>query len=107
MARYKAQERHSLRLPVVLSEQVVPGSFAFALNHLVHNKLELIALDAQLKNDGVGASACDPRARLRIVLLARSQGLISSPHRGLAQGGGTHVGVSASGVWKTGFLQAR
>ncbi len=32
MARYKPQERHSLLLPVVLSEQIVPGSFAFALD---------------------------------------------------------------------------
>ncbi len=32
MARYKLQERHSLLLPVVLSEQIVPGSFAFALD---------------------------------------------------------------------------
>lgn len=31
MPRYKPQERRSLLLPVVLSEQIVPGSFAFAL----------------------------------------------------------------------------
>jgi hypothetical protein len=29
MARYKPQDRNSLLLPVVLSEQIVPGSFAF------------------------------------------------------------------------------
>ena len=32
MARYKAQDRNSLLLPVVLSEQIVLGSFAFARN---------------------------------------------------------------------------
>jgi hypothetical protein len=31
MARYKPQDHNSLLLPVVLSEQIVPGSFAFAL----------------------------------------------------------------------------
>ena len=31
MARYKPRDRNSLLLPVVLSEQIVPGSFAFAL----------------------------------------------------------------------------
>ena len=78
MARYKPQDRHSLMLPVVLSEQIVPGSFAFALNYLVDNELDLSALDAQFKNDEVGASAYDPRVMLKIVLLAYSQGLISS-----------------------------
>ena len=35
MARYKPQDRTSLLLPVVLSEQIVPGGFAFALDSLV------------------------------------------------------------------------
>ena len=78
MARYKPQDRNSLLLPVVLSEQIVPGSFAFALNYLVDNELDLKPLDAQFNNDEVGASAYDPRVMLKIVLLAYSQGLISS-----------------------------
>jgi len=78
MARYKPQDRNSLLLPVVLSEQIVPGSFAFALDYLVDNELDLSALDAQFKNDEVGASAYDPRVMLKIVLLAYSQALISS-----------------------------
>lgn len=78
MARYKPQDLNSLLLPVVLSEQIVPGSFAFALNYLVDNELDLKPLDAQFKNDEVGASAYDPRVMLKIVLLAYSQGLISS-----------------------------
>ena len=78
MARYKPQDFNSLLLPVVLSEQLVPGSFAFALNYLVDNELDLSALDAKFKNDEVGASAYDPRVMLKIVLLAYSQGLISS-----------------------------
>ena len=78
MARYKPQDRNSLLLPVVLSEQIVPGSFAFALDYLVDNELDLSPLDAQFKNDAVGASAYDPRVMLKIVLLAYSQGLISS-----------------------------
>jgi transposase len=78
MARYKPQDCNSLLLPVVLSEQIVPGSFAFALDYLVDNELNLTALDAQFKNNEVGASAYDPRVMLKIVLLAYSQGLISS-----------------------------
>ena len=78
MARYKPQDRNSLLLPVVLSDQLVPGSFAFALDYLVDNELDLTAMDARFKNDEVGASAYDPRVMLKIVLLAYSQGLISS-----------------------------
>jgi len=78
MARYKPQDHNSLLLPVVLSEQILPGSFAFALNYLVDHELDLAPLDAQFKNDEVGASAYDPRVMLKIVLLAYSQGLISS-----------------------------
>ena len=80
MARCKPQDHNSLLLPVVLSEQIIPGSFAFALNYLVDHELDLSALDAQFKNDEVGASAHDPRVMLKIVLLAYSQGLISSRH---------------------------
>jgi transposase/IS5 family transposase len=78
MPRYKHQERHSLLLPVVLSEQIVPGSFAFALQYLVDHELDLSAMDAKFNNDEVGASAYDPRVMLKVVLLGYSQGLISS-----------------------------
>jgi transposase len=78
MARYKPQESHSLLLPVVLSEQIEPGSFAFALSYLIDHELDFTALDAQFRNDEVGASAYDPRVMLKIVLLAYSQGILSS-----------------------------
>ena len=78
MPRYKPCDHHALMLPVVLSEQIVPGSFAFALDYLVDHELDLQALDARFKNDTTGASAFDPRVMLKIVLLAYSQGLISS-----------------------------
>jgi transposase len=78
MARYKAQECNSLLLPVMLCEQIVPGSFAFALNHLIDHELDLSELDARFRNDQVGASAYDPRVMLKIVLLAYSQGLVSN-----------------------------
>mgnify|MGYP006150532919 CR=1 FL=1 len=46
MARYKPQECNSLLLPVVLSEQIIPGSFAFALNYLVDHELDPTRIDA-------------------------------------------------------------
>ena len=46
MARYKPQDRNSLLLRVVLSEQILPGSFAFAVDYLVDNELDLNPLMA-------------------------------------------------------------
>ena len=36
---------------MVLSAQIVPGSFAFALDDLFDNELDLATLDTQFKND--------------------------------------------------------
>ncbi len=76
MARYKPQDHNSLLLPAVLSDQVVPGGFAFALNYLVDHELDLSALDAQFKNDEVGASAYDPRVMVEDCV-ARGAGLMA------------------------------
>jgi len=78
MPRYKPVDRSPLLLPVVLSEQIQPGTFEFALDHLVDEELDLSPLDARFRNDQTGASAYDPRVMLKIVLLAYSRGLISS-----------------------------
>lgn len=78
MARYKPVERGGMFIPVVLSEQIQPGTFEFALDHLIDHEIDLSALDARFKNDDTGASAYDPRVMLKIVLLAYSRGLISS-----------------------------
>jgi transposase len=78
MARYKPIERGGMLIPVMLHEQIQPGTFEFALNHLVDHELDLSALDARFNNDEVGASAYDPRVMLKVVLLAYSRGLISS-----------------------------
>jgi transposase/IS5 family transposase len=78
MPRYKPVERNGLFIPVVLDEQIQPGTFEFALRHLVDEELDLSTLDAKFRNDITGASAYDPRVLLKIVLLAYSRGLISS-----------------------------
>jgi plasmid stabilization system protein ParE len=78
MGRYKPVHRDPLLLPVILADQVHPGTFEFALDHLVDHELELSALDARFHKDESGASAYDPRVILTIVLLAYSRRLISS-----------------------------
>jgi len=66
MPRYKPQDRNALLPPVVLSEQILPGSSAFALDYLVDNELDLSELDARFKNDEVSASAYYPRVMLKV-----------------------------------------
>jgi hypothetical protein len=53
----------------VLADQIQPGTFEFALDHLVDHDLDLSTLDTKFRNDEVGASAYDPRVMLKIVLL--------------------------------------
>ncbi len=61
-------------LPVDFEAQLVPGSFAHALHHLV-DTLDLSAFDAHYRNNAVGASAHAPAMLLKAVLLAYSQGI--------------------------------
>ena len=68
-------------IPVVLSEQLQPGTFEFTLDHLIDHELDFSALDARFRNDRTGAPAYDPRVVLKIVLLAYSRGLIQQPRR--------------------------
>ncbi len=51
MARYKPQDRNAQFLPVVVAEQLVPGSFAFALDYLIDHDLDFTTMDAQFNND--------------------------------------------------------
>ena len=77
MARYKVIDMSPRLLPVDLQAQLVPGSFAHALHHLV-DQLDLCAFDAHYRNDDNGACAYAPAVLLKAVLLAYSQGLVSS-----------------------------
>jgi transposase len=77
MARYKLIDMSPRLLPVVLEDQLVPGSFAHAVHHLV-DQLDLSQFDAHYQNDKAGACAYAPSVLLKAVLLAYSQGIISS-----------------------------
>ena len=77
MARYRHVDMNPRLLPVDLEAQLVPGTFAHAVHHLVDG-LDLSAFDAQYRNDDNGAPAHAPAMLLKAVLLAYSQGLVSS-----------------------------
>lgn len=78
MARFKLVHKGLKFLPVDLDRQVLPGSFEFALCHLVDQELDLSSFHERYKNDSEGASAFDPAVLIKIVLLAYSRGIISS-----------------------------
>jgi transposase len=78
MPRYKPIHKGMKLLPVDFDRQIQPGSFEYALCYLIDHELDLSAFHARYKNDHEGASAFDPAALLKIVLLAYSRGLLSS-----------------------------
>jgi hypothetical protein len=54
MPRYKPVDRGPMLVPVVLEEQIQPGTFEFALDRLVDTELDLSELDKKFNNDEVG-----------------------------------------------------
>lgn len=78
MPRFKTPD-HGLKLiPVDFAQQVLPGTFEFALCHLVDHELDFSTLRSRFRNDAGGAPAFDPAVLLKIVLLGYSRGLVSS-----------------------------
>jgi transposase len=78
MPRFKPADYGLQFVAVDLSRQLHPGSFEYALHHLIEHEIDLSEIEARYKNEDEGAWAYDPRVLLKIVLLAYSRGIISS-----------------------------
>lgn len=78
MARFKAIDMSPKFIPVDFSRQILPGSFEYALCHLIDREIDLSELEARYRNDETGAPAYEPALLLKIVLLAYSRGIVSS-----------------------------
>lgn len=79
MARYKPYSYAQGKfIPVHFESQILPGTFEFALNHVIDNTLDLSIFDNRYKNDETGSPAYDPRILLKIILFAYSRGIVSS-----------------------------
>ena len=78
MPRFKTPDYGLKLIPVDFAQQVLPGTFEFALCHLVDNEPDLSTLRASYAKDAGGAPPFDPAVLLKIVLLGYSRGLISS-----------------------------
>lgn len=79
MARYKPVDRHLTKLlPVRFSDQILPGSFEYAVSWLVDHEIDLSVFEHRYCNDQTGAAAYDPAVLLKIVLVGYARGLTSS-----------------------------
>jgi hypothetical protein len=61
MANYKPDlSGQNKFISIDFSQQIVPGTFEYALSHIVDNKLDLARFDRWYHNDEPGAAAYSP-----------------------------------------------
>jgi len=89
MARYKAIDLSPRFLAIDLQKQLLPGSIAHAIHHLLNHDFDLSGFDARYRNDDTGASAYPPGMLLKIILCAYAEGVVSS--RGIERQCREHV----------------
>ena len=56
MARFNLVHMSPRLLPVVLEQQLVPGTFEYALHALIDSEFDLSGLAAKFKNDETGGA---------------------------------------------------
>jgi len=78
MPRFKVVDYSPRFLPIDLSRQLLPGTFEFAVHHLLEREIDLSHIESRYCNEELGASAYEPRILLKIVLLAYAHGILSS-----------------------------
>lgn len=84
MARYKPYDLNQAKMiPLSYADQILEGSFEYALSEIVEAHLDLSIFDHRYANDETGRLAYDPRLLLKIVLYGYYKGIISS--RSLAE----------------------
>jgi len=79
MANYKPDlSCQNKFIPIDFSKQISPGTFEYALAHIVDNRLDLSGFDKWYNNDKKGAAAYPPSVMLKIILFGYSRGFITS-----------------------------
>ena len=79
MARYKPYDVDQDKLiPVSFREQILPGTFEYALSEIVDRHIDLSVFASRYANDDTGRLAYDPAVLLKIVLYGYYKGIISS-----------------------------
>jgi transposase len=79
MARYQPYDLDQGKfIPVSFRDQILPGSFEYALNEIVEQHLDLTPFEDRYGNDDTGRLAYDPAVLLKFVLYGYYKGIISS-----------------------------
>lgn len=79
MARYKPYDfNQSVMIPLCLEEQLVPGTFEYAVHHLIEERFEPALFEDLYDNDAMGARAYAPQMLLKLILFGYSRGVNSS-----------------------------
>src|SRR5688500_13167516 len=79
MARYKPYDINQITLiPISFPDQILCGSFEYALNEIVDQHIDLRPFESRYQNDETGCLAYHPAILLKIVLFGYYKGLISS-----------------------------
>lgn len=79
MARFKPYDLNQTKMiPLSYADQVVEGSFEFALNEIVEQHLDLSIFEGRYANDDTGRPAYDPKVLLKVVLYGYYKGILSS-----------------------------
>jgi transposase len=73
---YDLTQTTTLRLSY--ADQIIEGSFEYALNEVVERRLDLSVFDSRYHNGNVGRPAYDPKVLLKVVLYGYYHGIISS-----------------------------
>lgn len=79
MARYiDSSFKQSKLIPIVLSQQITPGTFEFTVSYLIDEHLDMSIFDDRYRNDETGRLAYHPAMLLRVILSAYARGFTSS-----------------------------
>lgn len=70
--------KQSKMVVISYADQLQPGTFEFAINHLIDHKLDLTVFHTRYANEDGGRPAYDPAILLKIILFAYSKGITSS-----------------------------
>jgi transposase len=79
MARYKGYDyTQTVLVPVSLENQLLPGTWEFAIQVLIERRVDTSIFGSRYKNEVTGCPAYDPKILLKVLLLAYARGIISS-----------------------------
>jgi len=63
-------------IPVIYSEQLMPGTIEFAIDDIVDNYIDTSVFNIRYRNESIGAKAYPPSVLLKIILFAYSKVVI-------------------------------